>query len=512
MRRCIEWRHDTLERLYRRYYKRLKAIRPDLLVNIHGAQTSSLYLDCFARVHHVREGDLAYMETETDETLVAAWLRGISQRPVMGHAPYFKDLPFFRTQPMSGYNDDYLKAVVSGQLAHGCRVIMWLRWLPAGGLNRSARELMTPIFRDVEEKEPYLQRASPIPYAAIVSSEAVRTYYARKQPDRGPRPHLEGIFATLQRLRVPVEFLSAELDLDVQNLKKFQVVILPNVAILSSPQATAIKQYVREGGAILATYETGLYDELGEIQKDFSLADVFGLSYVKKQDYSWTAETQAGSGSYLVPRGDFLAPLQDLLDPFAETSLHMTGPVMVTRARAGTSKATLALTPAGSHSELPGVHENHFGRGKSVYLSPPLYKLIQLDGIDEGTFPPKLVRHLPFARREGWVLDLTGELLDELAPNPPLRVTGPLHLECTFFEQQHENRIVVHLLNSTVRDLGKAYPLPAATVLVRKDFARPRKAYVAWPARQALEIQQQDDYLAIPAPETHIHQIVVLER
>ena len=156
MRRCIEWRHDTLEKLYRRYYARLKAIRPDLLINIHGAQTSSLYLNCFARVHHVREGDFAYMETYTDEVFFAAWLRGISKRPVMGHAPYFKDLPFFRTQPMSGYNDEYLKSVISGQLAHGCRVIMWLRWLPNGGLNSSTQKLMTPIFREIKEKEPYL--------------------------------------------------------------------------------------------------------------------------------------------------------------------------------------------------------------------------------------------------------------------------------------------------------------------------------------------------------------------
>ena len=515
MRRCIEWRHDTLERLYRRYYARLKAIRPDLLINIHGAQTSSLYLDCFARVNHVREGDFAYMETYTDEVFFAAWLRGISQRPVMGHAPYFKDLPFFRTQPISGYNDEYLKSVISGQLAHGSRVIMWLRWLPGGGLNRSAQKLMTPIFAEVQEKEPYLQQASPVLYTAIVSSEAVRTYYARKNPDRGPRPHLEGIFDTLQLLRVPVEFLSAELDLDLENLKKFQLVILPNVAVLSDQQAAAIGQYVREGGSILATYETGLYDEFGEIQEEFALADVFGLGYVKKQEYSWTAETEAGSGSYLVPQGDFLAHLQDLLAPVTTTSLHMTGPVILTQPTSGVSKATLAIARPGFNSEpsqLPGVHWNNYGLGKSVYLSAPLYKLIKLNGIDEGTYPPKVVRNLPFARREGWMLDLTRELLDELAPNPPIYVKGPHHLECTFFEQKHEDRIIVHLLNATVRDLGKVYPLPEATILVRKDFARPRKAYVAWPVREDLEIQPQDDYLAVPAPETHIHQIVVLQR
>jgi len=85
-------------------------------------------------------------------------------------------------------------------------------------------------------------------------------------------------------------------------------------------------------------------------------------------------------------------------------------------------------------------------------------------------------------------------------------------LESTFFEQSEEDRIVVHLLNSTVRILGKTYPIGPAKILVRKDIAKGRKAYVVWPKRKKLKTKKRGDYLEVHVPETRVHQIVVFER
>ncbi len=514
MKQCIEWRRDGLEEVYTKMHAATKAIRPGVAVNIHGGP--SWHLDAgnfFSRISCQRLSDMAYMENYHGEYFWAAFLKGVSQRPTMMHGPYMNDA-FHAHDLIAGYDDNVLNAVVSAQLAQGIGSVMCVRSLRKSDLN-----LMQPVYRDVQEKEPYLIDASPIHYAAIVYSEAVKTCYRRDNPQKSVLPHLEGAFETFQRLHVPVEFILAELDLNLETLKKFKVVVLPNTAILAKPQAEAIRQYVKEGGSILATYETSLYDDVGDQKADFDLADVLGLKYVETRSGEWQQATADGQGNYLAPQGTFLKHLQELLAPRQNQSLHMAGPAIITRSIEGVSRATLipweGMSPyvKANQTNIPGVHVNSYGKGKAAYISTPLFKLIKIPQItDNDTFPKKSYPMAPFARKEGWVVDLTRELLNELAPNPPIRVEGQRRLECTFFGQKEKNRLIVHLLNGIVREVGEVYPSEPARILVRKDCAGSRKVYSAWPEQKDLLAKDNGQYFEIDIPETKVHQIVILEK
>ena len=75
-----------------------------------------------------------------------------------------------------------------------------------------------------------------------------------------------------------------------------------------------------------------------------------------------------------------------------------------------------------------------------------------------------------------------------------------------------KERLIVHLFSSTVDKSGKAPLLGPAKILIRKDFVKPRKLYSAWPERIELETRNRGGYLEVTAPETRIHQIVVIEQ
>ena len=51
--------------------------------------------------------------------------------------------------------------------------------------------------------------------------------------------------------------------------------VLPSLACLSDADADALRQYATQGGGIVATFETSLFDPLGGKRDDFLLADVF---------------------------------------------------------------------------------------------------------------------------------------------------------------------------------------------------------------------------------------------
>ncbi len=511
-RQAIEWRQNSLEEFARLIQAKAKSLRPDLPINFHGQ--GAFFIDrgnFFGPLSLLKLSDFNYWEWYGDELFYSALLRGLSPKPVFGHAPYQMEAvtegpaacwPGSAAQwLLAGYSDDYCDAIVAGMLAHGCRPIMHVPWNPEGGLNQNAVQLMEPLFRKVHEKEPYLRKASPIPYAAIVYSDTTKIYYPRDDLTKSPLPHLRGAFQILQRLRLPARFLG-DFDLDAETLRKFRAVIFPNTAILSKPQVEAITQYVRDGGTILCTFETGLHDESGQRKGNFDLADVLGLQYVSARNY----EAWAKSVGCLVLNGNFMVSLQKLLAPRQNTSLFMPGPCIQTRSLAGVTKADLTM---GEPETIPAIHINAYGRGKAAYISTPLFKNYLAPANPPAL--PKEVNIIPYARR-GWTTELVRELLNELAPDPPLKVeSGPM-LEATFFEQKEQGRIVVHLLNASVRELGKAYPLEQARILIRKDFAAPRRAYTAWPEKKDLILENKGQYIEIVAPETRIHQIVALER
>jgi hypothetical protein len=86
----------------------------------------------------------------------------------------------------------------------------------------------------------------------------------------------QGIYEALLRGRFAFDFVHED-RLDVEHLSKYRALLLPNIAMLSDRQCQQIRDYARSGGSIMASFETGLYDEDLNRRPDFGLGDVLGI-------------------------------------------------------------------------------------------------------------------------------------------------------------------------------------------------------------------------------------------
>ncbi|HAQ18349.1 MAG TPA: hypothetical protein DCR40_03845 [Prolixibacteraceae bacterium] len=138
-------------------------------------------------------------------------------------------------------------------------------------------DIVDQIYQLHYRNERYLRNTAPMARVGMVFSEQNRNYgkeaWQQKNGD-----HALGMYHALIEDRMPFEMVNDRL-LDLEHLKLFKLLILPNIAALSAGQCDQLRKFVESGGSILATFETSLYDENGQRRSEFGLADLFGVSF-----------------------------------------------------------------------------------------------------------------------------------------------------------------------------------------------------------------------------------------
>jgi hypothetical protein len=135
------------------------------------------------------------------------------------------------------------------------------------------------VYLWTEKNQHYLTERRPLARVALVYSQQTAWYY----PSAKAEDYALGWYQALVESRIPFEMVHDRL-LDPEHLAPFKTLILPNIAALGDEQCDQLRAFVRNGGSIIATHETSLYDEWGTRRKNFALADLFGVD--------WTGKTQ----------------------------------------------------------------------------------------------------------------------------------------------------------------------------------------------------------------------------
>lgn len=181
------------------------------------------------------------------------------------------------------------------------------------------------------------------------------------------RMEVLGASMALNRANIPYKAV-VDVTTDYGGMKNL---VMNNILFMSKAEVDRVRQFVRDGGTLIATGMTSYYDIDGETTGDFALADVFGVSYTGKRSNSVNylatgpldVSLQCNRPGPLVKAttakvlGKVAEPMFPAHDKEKYTSIHSNPPSVLT--------------------EYAGLTINEYGKGKCIYLYSSVMSMTQ---------------------------------------------------------------------------------------------------------------------------------------
>ena len=269
----------------------------------------------------------------------------------------------------------YLEVSAAMVSAHSGRIVIGTNLTPDGRLFRGQIEAMRPALAAVRAREPWLAGLRSVPNIAVVY-DAVSEHRMRVvgQSDQlGIQAETRGLHDALFDGGFHFDVVNAS-DLDPRG---HRVLLYADAACADESQVPALREYVADGGLLIATHETSLRDDHGREREDFAWSGLLGVRYegrspFREANYGLMGEELRGplldyplllTTETLTVACTTAQPLAELVYPEAtrthETFLWETA---YNHFKQGTGRPLITL--------------NRIGRGAVVYIAAPLGRQI----------------------------------------------------------------------------------------------------------------------------------------
>ena len=151
-------------------------------------------------------------------------------------------------------------------------------WHHIGASHEDRRQYRTgePIFRWHEANEDILVDRRPLARVGVVWSQANHDLFGRGRAEERTLGPYRG--ATQALSGAGLDWLPVEVGDIADAAGRFDVLVLPNVAVLSDADLAALDAYTAAGGSLVVTGETGACDDAGQRRDRPGLLDMFGLT------------------------------------------------------------------------------------------------------------------------------------------------------------------------------------------------------------------------------------------
>jgi hypothetical protein len=267
----------------------------------------------------------------------------------------------------------YMKAGMAGGFN------LWWHHPTAYSVDRRSFDICPSVFAWQARNSQYLGKGEPIATAGIVRSDDNATFFGRDAPgiyqpgsiSEVTQVPYRGMVRALVESRIPYYPLNIK-DM-ARHAKNLTALVFPNVGGMSDEECDAVRAYVREGGSVLITGVTSLYDQDGEPRRDFGLADVLGVSLIGSAP-DRTAPAIGAAHSYLRLQGTADAR-HPALQGFDATEVIAYGGVPLALKVAAGRNVLATYAVVGSDGQLsqgepaaPGIIVGQFGKGRVAYV------------------------------------------------------------------------------------------------------------------------------------------------
>ncbi|MFA7002834.1 MAG: beta-galactosidase trimerization domain-containing protein [Verrucomicrobiia bacterium] len=416
---------------------------------------------------------------------------------------------YMRSQPV-GYTEAAIR--VLAMMANGS--------VPAQSV--PGRDVMARYMADTTARDEYFRNDRLHPWCGLVVSEKTELWYGRDDPKNRYVKGVYGAFQTMMERHLPVSLVT-DRDLERGKLDDHKVLFMPNCAAMSDAELETVRRFVRNGGGLVATYETSLYDEHAKSRDTFGLADVLnarktGAFDCQRVVISWDVKRQHGAHLHLAPQHRWAADpviLETLsrrgaTQPITNISygLPLNCRLLLVEPAKG-ARSPMQITTATTDKKTgevkrtytPAIIESTYGKGKVIYLPHDISTSFFRFG------------------HEHWARMLELALREAASEPPPVEVIAPRIVQAMTHAQG--NRLVVHLLND-ISSLGRSQNVAGESLYERREiipihdikltFRDPKlNRFLLVPGNKPLQPTATKDGLTVTVPKLDIHAMVVAE-
>jgi hypothetical protein len=357
----------------------------------------------------------------------------------------------------------------------------------------NAKPLDYRWFKPVEDlyvwhwkNEKYLRNQRPLARVGMVSASA----------SRAAQDHTSGFYHVLVEARIPFEMV-LDSQLDPAHVQQFKVLALPNIANLSDAQCAQLKSFVEQGGGLVATYETSLYDERGRRRDDFGLAGLFGASFagnvIERQQNAYL-NLEDHSHPLLAGLEDAGRMIHGVKRVEIRTAPGLRAPLMTVPTYPDLPMEEVYVRD--TTTVIPGVMIHSSGAGRVVYFPWDIDRTFwEIMCQDHGIVLANAVR---------WAAN----------EEQPLRVEGPGVLDMALWKQQ--SSVTVHLVNLSnpmmmKGPLREILPIGPQKVRVKlPDGAKARSVRFLVGEAKA-QWRQSGAWIETTTPPIALHEVVAID-
>lgn len=392
-------------------------------------------------------------------------------------------------------NPEALQFECFRMLAHNTKCMVGDQLPPEGKFDPAVYDLIGGVYEEIEKKEPWCEKAQAVVEIGVLTPEEFNadTFAGSAMP-----PALMGLTHILEESARQFDIIDTQSD-----FSHYPVLILPDRIPVDEALAAKLDTYLAAGGAVIASFESGLNAE----QTTFTW-DALGVSLVDEGPRDASGQLARGRSYERNDFAEFILPEGAIGEglPHTEHVMYMRG--MTVAANPGTD-VLASIIPSHfdrsydyfcSHRQTPATGEKGqpaiVQKGRVIYFSSPIFSQYHQNA-------PR------------WCKTLVLNALASLQPEPLVQHDGPSTLQVTLNEQSTEKRQVLHLLHYIPERRGLDFDtiedvIPLYNVTISVKVGQSVKAVTLVPEDSALEFEAKDGRVSFTIPVITGHQMISL--